>query len=196
VSDTLKIGLVFAVMGLLVLGGLSMRPPSVKVTEVKVLAEKKLELLDPEYSEKAVYADCNVRLIFEISQVPNGVESKLSFWLHNLTNEVITVIWDRCSMQLPNANTVNLIHEGQSPNDFWRFMTRSSSFPPTAVAPRGELFDTVIPISEIRLNEENKTSGAAFSVTTNILDQGPFMCVLALEIGGEIKYHTFRFLIR
>jgi hypothetical protein len=195
VSDTVKMGLVFAVMGLLVLGGMSMRPLSTKVTEINVLPEKKLELLDPEYSEKAVYADCNVRVIFEISQAPAGVESKLSFWLHNLTNEVITVVWDRCSMQLPNANTVNIIHEGQAPNDPWRFMTRSGSFPPTAIAPHGELFDTVIPISEISLNEASDRD-AAFSVTADLLDEGPFMFILAMEIGGELKYHTFRFLIR
>lgn len=194
-SDTVKMGLVFAVMGLLVLGGMSMRPLSTKVTEINVLPEKKLELLDPEYSEKAVYADCNVRVIFEISQAPAGVESKLSFWLHNLTNEVITVVWDRCSMQLPNANTVNIIHEGQAPNDPWRFMTRSGSFPPTAIAPHGELFDTVIPISEISLNEASDRD-AAFSVTADLLDEGPFMFILAMEIGGELKYHTFRFLIR
>lgn len=194
-SDTVKMGLVFAVMGLLVLGGMSMRPLSTKVTEINVLPEKKLELLDPEYSEKAVYADCNVRVIFEISQAPAGVESKLSFWLHNLTNEVITVVWDRCSMQLPNANTVNIIHEGQAPNDPWRFMTRSGSFPPTAIAPHGELFDTVIPISEISLNEASDRD-AAFSVTTDLLDEGPFLFILAMEIGGELKYHTFRFLIR
>jgi hypothetical protein len=195
VSDTVKMGLVFAVMGLLVLGGMSMRPLSTKVTEINVLPEKKLELLDPEYSEKAVYADCNVRVIFEISQAPTVVESKLSFWLHNLTNEVITVVWDRCSMQLPNANTVNIIHEGQAPNDPWRFMTRSGSFPPTAIAPHGELFDTVIPISEISLNEASDRD-AAFSVTADLLDEGPFMFILAMEIGGELKYHTFRFLIR
>ena len=194
-SDTVKMGLVFAVMGLLVLGGVSMQPFTVKVTEVNVLPEKKLELLDPEYSEKAVYADCNVRIIFEISQAPTGVESKLSFWVHNLTNEVIAVVWDRCSMQLPNANTVNIIHEGQAPNDPWRFMMRSGSFPPTAIAPHGELFDTVIPLSEISLNDASGAE-AAFSVTTDLLDEGPFMFVLAMEIGGELKYHTFRFLIR
>lgn len=194
-SDTVKMGLVFAVMGLLVLGGMSMRPFSVKVTEINVLPEKKLELLDPEYSEKAVYADCNVRIIFEISQAPTGVESKLSFWLHNLTSEVITVVWDHCSMQLPNAHTVNIIHEGQAPNDPWRFMTRSGSFPPTAIAPYGELFDTVIPISEISLNEASDRN-AAFTITTDLLDEGPFMFVLAMEIGGELKYHAFRFLIR
>ena len=172
-----------------------MRPFTTQVTEINVLSEKQLELLDPEYSEKAVYADCNVRVIFEISEVPAGVESKLSFWLHNLTNEVITVVWDRCSMQLPNANTVNIIHEGQAPQDVWRFMARSGSFPPTAIAPHGELFDTVIPISEISLNEAG-TDDAAFSVTTGLLDEGPFLFVLAMEIGGELQYHTFRFLVR
>jgi len=53
----------------------------------------------------------------------------------------------------------------------------------------------VIPISEISLNEASDRD-AAFSVTTDLLDEGPFLFVLAMEIGGELKYHTFRFLIR
>jgi hypothetical protein len=196
-SDTVKIGLVFAVMGLLVLGGMSLQPsPTIDVTEINVLPEKTLEMLDPAYSEKAVYADCNARFVFEISQTPEGVESKLSLWLHNLTDQVIAVVWDRCSIQLPNANTVNIVHEGHDPNDSWRYLTRAGSFPPTSVAPHGELFDTVIPVSEIILAKNTEDATESFSVSSGVLDQGPFMFVLAVEIGGQINYYTFRFLIR
>jgi hypothetical protein len=198
VDDNLvKIGIIAAIMGALLLGGLALNsatavqetPPPTETTEVTVIPQETLEMLDPIYSEKAVYEDDTIRISFKASQTENGVESRLPFWLHNVSNDVITVLWDRCSLELPCANTVNIANEAQL--DSYSIMHAR----PISVAPGGDLFDAVIPISEVTRTE----SGWAFS--SDVLDQGPFLFVLAIETGSDcgprqIRYYPFRFVIR
>ena len=220
-NDLGKIAVISAIMGALLLFGLLVyRPEHTAVepapevveeaaAEVTVLPPTSLEMLDPIYSEKAVFQDNTIRIAFNISHTEEGVESRLPFWLHNISNDVIVVLWDRCSIQLPCGNTVNVINE-----------EGFAYGGPISVAPAGDLFDAVIPISEISWEEEP-------IVSTGVLDEATFTFVLAIERGTpgapmahrtgsgraelppgcepavttiagerEIVFYTFRFVIR
>ena len=111
-------------MGALLLVGLLLQPAQTTVVEapvavataevtpaVPVVQAKSLEMLDPIYSEKAVFQDSTIRVSFDISQDTTGVETRVPFWLHNTSRGVINVLWDRCSIQLPEGNTVSVMSE-------------------------------------------------------------------------------------
>ena len=214
-NDLGKIAVIAAIMGALLLFGLLLHQPEPAVepvlieevvTEITVLPPTSLEMLDPIYSEKAVFQDGTIRIAFNISHTEEGVESRLPFWLHNISDDVISILWDRCSMQLPCGNTVNIVNE--------EGLAYGGSI---SIAPGGDLFDAVIPITEIVWEEEP-------IVSTGVLDQATFTFVLAVERGApgaptahrmgtnlppgcepavttiagerEIVFYTFRFVIR
>jgi len=201
-ADIGKLAIIAAIFGVLLLGGLYINqqqapePALQPVVEQPVVAEApvapqlSLEMLGPIYSEKAVYSDDLIRMSFKTPLTDNGIESALPFWLHNASGDVITVLWDRCSLQLPSGNTVNIVNKGIDGGVQPLVASRVIS-----IAPGGDLFDTVVPVSEGALTDANWT------LTTNVLNQGPFQFVLALEVGGDcapqqIKYYTFQFIIR
>ena len=148
-------------------------------------SQKMLRILSPCFSREAEYSDCAIRLTFEASYTVDGrAESRLAFWLRNTSAQVIAVVWDRCSIQLPDGDTVNVVHEDQ----LGALGTASS--PPTTLAPGGDLFDAVFPVSEVTWTNEG------WIASSGVLDQGPFSFILALDMGGRIQYYVFRFLIR
>lgn len=177
-ADYGKFAVIGAIMGALLLVGLLLQPAKIEelavptattaTTEVKVLETKSLELLDPVYSEKAVFQDGTIRVSFDVSQDATGVESRLSFWLHNTSGSVINVLWDRCSIQLPEGNTVSVLSEGGL-----QYGTGTA----LSIAPAGDLFDAMIPMSELTWMESGP------DVSSNVLDQGIFTVVLAIERG-------------
>jgi len=138
------------------------------VTEVTILPQQTLEMLDPVYSEKAVFQDRTIRIAFNGAFTEDGVESRLPFWIHNVSDDVINILWDRCSIQLPCGNTVNTVNEGGQ--DFFALVGRTIS-----IAPAGDLFDAFIPVSEITWTDEGPY------LTTNVFDEGTFTLVLAIE---------------
>ena len=201
-ADIGKLAIIAAVFGVLLFGGLFINqqqvpeaaPQPVVDQEPAVAApaapQLSLEMLGPVYSEKAVYSDDLIRVSFKTPLTENGIESALPFWLHNVSSDVITVLWDRCSLQLPSGNTVNIVNKG--PEDGVKSLIVGRSI---SIAPGGDLFDTAVPISEV-----SKTD-TGWAITSDVLDQGPFQFVLALEVGGDcaprqIKYYTFQFIIR
>ena len=128
-------------------------------------------MLDPVYSEKGVFQDDTIRIAFDVSFVDDRAESRLQFWLNNVSDDAITILWDRCSIQLPDGNTVQVLSEG-SLDDFiplGRVIT---------VAPGGDLFDAAVPITEI-----SSDGAGGWSLTRGILDSGAFTFVLAIERG-------------
>jgi hypothetical protein len=181
-DDLVKLTVIGAIMGALLLAGLLIHPagsttePQVEpaaatttVREVTVIQEKSLEMLGPVYSEKAVFQDENIRISFHASFGADGVESRLPFWLYNLSGDVVTILWDRCSIQLPQGNTIKVINE------------ESLKYPGgsgISVAPAGDLFDAVIPVSEITWSDTD------WSVSSGVFDQGTFTFVLAIEKGA------------
>ena len=187
-NDIGKVAVIAGVMGALLLFGLLLYQPAPApavepevapveqpVPEVTVLPPTSLEMLDPIYSEKAVFQDDTIRIAFDASHTDEGVESRLPFWLHNVSRDVISVLWDRCSMQLPNGNTVNIVNE--------EALAYGGSI---SVAPRGDLFDAVIPVTEIVWQDDP-------IISTDVLDQAPFTFVLAIERGipdTSTAYHT------
>jgi len=201
-ADIGKLAIIAAIFGVLLLGGLFINQqqapvpapqPVVEqpvVEEVPVAPQLSLEMLGPVYSEKAVYSDDLIRISFKTPLTENGIESALPFWLHNASGEVITVLWDRCSLQLPSGNTVNIVNKGVDGN------IEPSVGPRTiSIAPGADLFDAIVPVSEIYESDTD------WMITTDVLNQGPFQFVLALELGGDcsaqqIKYYTFQFIIR
>ncbi|MBU0595487.1 hypothetical protein KJ567_02225 [Candidatus Bipolaricaulota bacterium] len=180
-SDLGKIGVIAAIMGALLLFGLLVTPvqpaqeqrdiapvAETVVTEVRLLAPTSLEMLDPIYSEKAVFQDDTIRIAFDVSHSEEGVESRLPFWLHNISDHAINVLWDRCSIQLPGDNTVNIVNEGGL-----------AHFAPggvISIAPAGDLFEAAIPVTELDLGSES-----GYAVSTGVLDKGTFTFVLAIE---------------
>jgi hypothetical protein len=178
VTDFGKFAVIGAIMGALLLVGLLLQPAKIEeevipvattaTTEVTVLETKSLELLDPVYSEKAVFQDGTIRVSFDVSQDAEGIESRLSFWLHNTSGSVINVLWDRCSIQLPEGNTVSVLSE-----EGLQYGTGTA----LSIAPAGDLFDAMIPMSELTWTEIGP------DVSHNVLDLGIFTVVLAIERG-------------
>jgi hypothetical protein len=180
-DDLIKLTVVGAIMGALLLAGLLIQPATTTtsaqaepaaatttVREVTVVHNASLEMLGPIYSEKAVFQDENIRISFHASFGADGVESRLPFWLYNLSDDVVTILWDRCSIQLPQGNTVKVINE------------EGLKYPGgtgISVAPAGDLFDAVIPVSEITWTDTDWT------VSNGVFDQGTFTFVLAIEKG-------------
>ncbi|HDL85819.1 MAG TPA: hypothetical protein ENH11_05800 [Candidatus Acetothermia bacterium] len=192
-TDTGKLAIIAAIFGVLLLGGLSINQqhapaPQPVVEQAPVAPQLSLEMLGPVYSEKAVYTDDLIRMFFKTPLTDNGIESALPFWLHNASGNVITVLWDRCSLQLPSGNTVNIVNKG--PDGVLKHALTDQTI---SIAPGGDLFDTIVPVSEV-----SKTD-TGWALTTGVLNKGPFQLVLALEVGGnaqQIKYYTFQFIIR
>ncbi len=175
-------------MGALLLAGLIIGNPTepapqvqpvqqqVESHEVTVVHTESLELLDPVYSEKAVYQDGILRIAFDASyNTSQGYESRLPFWIHNLSGDVLNVLWDRCSLQLPGGNTVRIVNE------------ESLTYPAApgntiSIAPNGDLFDAAIPVSEIAWDD-----AGTWTVTSDVLNQGTFTFVLAVEASAESR---------
>jgi len=181
VNDLGKVAVIAAIMGAILLVGVIVAPlrggPTVEPIvveeespeEVTILQEDTLELLDPVYSEKAVFQDGTIRIAFDASYTDAGLQSRLPFWLHNVSGSVINVLWDRCSIQLPGGNTVKILSE-QALGSF------GGSGGTIAIAPSGDLFDAIIPVSEFVWDGDTD-----WSVSTGILDAGTFTLVLAIE---------------
>jgi len=177
-----KFALIAGIMGALLIFGVFTRttepatvepvPVPVAVEEplpdVTILSQQTLEMLDPVYSEKSVFNDRTIRIAFNASFVEDGPESRLPFWIHNLSDDVINILWERCSIQLPSGNTVNVVSE--SSLDFFAPAERTIS-----IAPAGDLFDAFIPVTEIVWEDDTQ------AVTTNVFDEGTFTLVLAIE---------------
>jgi hypothetical protein len=182
VEDLGKYAVIAGIMGALLLFGLFMTsnepvvaeqavvPVVVEepVAEVTILSGQTLEMLDPIYSEKAVFHDDTIRIAFDASFNGDGVESKIPFWLHNVSDDVINILWDRCSIQLPCGNTVNTVNEA-GPAEF-ALIGRT-----IAIAPAGDLFDAFIPVTEIVWTDDTP------ELTTDVLNEGIFTLVLAIE---------------
>lgn len=227
-NDLGKVAVIAAIMGAILLVGLIVAPigggsdaEPVAVEEkpaqdVTVLQEDTLEMLDPVYSEKAVFQDGTIRIAFDASYTDEGLESRLPFWLHNVSGGVINVLWDRCSIQLPGDNTVKVVSEEA-------LAQLGGPAETISVAPSGDLFDAVIPICEYAWEDDG-----SWAVSTGVLDAGTFTLVLAIECdqfrprglttgdtcemetgqmpygkrieqicgGREIVYYTFRFVVR
>lgn len=189
-EDLGKIAVIAGIMGALLLFGIFMASdesvaveqvaaPVVEepVVEVAVPTQQTLEMLDPIYSEKAVFHDDTIRIAFDAVFNEDGIESKIPFWIHNVSSDVINILWDRCSMQLPCGNTVNTINEAGP--DYFAPIGRSIS-----IAPAGDLFDAFIPVSEIVWTDETP------DLTTDVLDDGIFTLVLAVERAVGSNYMT------
>lgn len=231
-NDIGKIALLAAILGAILLVGVIVQPvdrteeiqevaeqvtvEEPVVSEITVVADESLELLDPIYSEKAVFQDDALRIAFDTSHSEAGVESRIPFWLHNISSDVIQVVWDRCSLQLPNGNTVHIVNE----ENLSAFGPMGGSI---SIAPAGDLFDAIIPVPELSWTEDG-----SWNVTSDVLNQGIFTLVLAIERGcpdgglqaraavqpratvqrcpvetgvcdapaREITYYTFRFVVR
>jgi len=186
VSDLGKIGVVAAILGAILLFGLLVQSPEptreeertviepkTVVNQVTILPQVTLEMLDPIYSEKAVFQDDTIRVAFNASHSEDGVESRLPFWIHNVSDDVINIHWDLCSIQLPRGNTVHIVNE----EGLDTLASRGS----ISIAPAGDLFDAVVPISEIVGGDD-----AGLRITANILDQGIFTFVLAVERAADL----------
>jgi hypothetical protein len=186
VDDLGKIAVIAGIFGAILLAGILMAPttqetaptpapePVIVEETVTVLQEDTLEMLDPIYSEKAVFQDGVIRISFDASYSDEGLQSRLPFWVHNISGDVINILWDRCSLQLPGGNTVKIVNE-ESGAAFGGYGNTIS------IAPSGDLFDAIIPVSERVWEDEG-----GWSVTTGVLDRGPFTLVLAVE-HGELR---------
>lgn len=192
-EDFGKIAVIAGIVGALLLFGLFMQsadpvvvepvPVTVAVeepvAEVTILPQQTLEMLDPVYSEKAVFHDRTIRIAFQEAFTEDGVESRLPFWIHNVSDDVINILWDRCSIQLPTGNTVNVVNESGS--DYFAPIGRTIS-----IAPAGDLFDAFIPVTEIVWADDGPY------LTSNVLDQGTFTLVLAIERAAGGVYGLMR----
>lgn len=185
-TDLNKVLVISAIMGVLLIAGLLMYPsnpepapvePVVEepVADVAVLPQASLEMLDPIYSEKAVFNDDTVRIAFDAELTEDGANSILPFWIHNLSDDPIAILWDRCSIQLPNGNTVKIINE--------QTLAHGTMSDTIIIAPKGDLFDAVIPVSELAWEEDG------WSVTNGVLNAGAFTFVLAIEVIDCPEWH-------
>ena len=183
-DDLGKVAVIAGILGAILLAGILLAPtpeepaaapePAAVVEEpVTVLQEDTLEMLDPIYSEKAVFQDGVIRISFDASYVDEGLQSRLPFWIHNVSGDVINILWERCSLQLPAGNTVRVVNEANS-----MALGLGNII---SIAPSGDLFDAIVPVSELLWDDDD-----GWSVTTGVLDAGPFTLVLAIE-HGELR---------
>jgi len=200
-NDATKLLIAGVIIAVIALGSVLIEP-AVETTVVKTTVEKttdidinlfpprRLEMLSPAYSEKAAYGDDLLRVHFDLSQNEEGIESKLIFGLHNNSEQPITIIWDYCSIRLPDGNTCNVIHKGQ------RAIHAGLPTVPTSVAPGGDLFDVLVPSSEIvaistdwflSFSADDGKFVAISADTGKPLDEGIFMTFLADE-GRFVAY--------
>lgn len=203
-DDALRIGIVGGLMTLLLLMGLALRPSgsdaeeplpvveavAVEEVECTVLQDLTLEMLDPVYSEKAVYDDGVIRASFDIRQNSDGVESGLALWLHNSSPSAMIVHWDRCSFQLPDSDTVNAVHDDEA-GPLGEMIPEMLT-----LAPGADLFTTVYPVTEVEMD-------AGWVASTGVFSEGPFQFVLAVEdasgmcaLPSSLQYYAFRFIVR
>jgi len=110
------------------------------------------------------------------------VSSEIHLELTNLTSGVVVVVWDLCSMELPDGKTTNVMHSGQ------RYITRLEPTRPTSIAPGGSLTDVLTPTSGVYYSEFG-----GWKVAERILEGGPFGLTLAIEVSGEVRYYSFKF---
>jgi len=174
VTDLGKFGVIAAIMGAILLVGVMINtapaPDQQAAAESSVVATPpSLEMLDPAYSEKGVFQDDTIRIAFDATFVDDQAESRLQFWLHNVSDDAITILWDRCSLQLPSGNTVKVLSE-ESLDDLLPLGRVIS------IAPGGDLFDAAIPITEIASD-----GVGGWTLTSGVLDAGTFTFVLAVE---------------
>lgn len=179
-NDLGKIAVISAIMGALLVVGLLLAPSGREVkdevvlpapaapavAEVTVVRAVSLEMLQPVYSEKGVYEDSTLRIAFNAAFDGEAIETRLPFWLHNTSGEAIVVLWERCSIQLPGGNTVAVLSE-----QGLKFGMGSA----LSIAPGGDLFDAVVPVSELTWTDTGYVS------STDVLDKGIFTLVLAIE---------------
>jgi len=175
----------------LLIGGIALNQPApTPAPQPQVsLPQKTLEMLGPVYSEKGIFQDDTIYVSFKASiDGDNTVESRIPIWLHNVSSDAVVVLWDRCSITLQDGNTVPLVPESH--------LTATEALPDViTIAPGGDLFDALIPVTEI-----TRTDGG-YTVSTGELDQGPFLLTLAVETAGDgcartIRYYSFRLIIR
>jgi len=186
-NDLGKIAVVAGILGALLIFGLLLAPvetetsapvvvqEEVVVQEVTVLQDRTLEMLDPIYSEKAVFQDDTIRIAFDVMQTEAGIESRLPFWVHNVSDDVINILWERCSLQLPCGTTVKIVNE-----EAYAYDTPVSEI--ISIAPAGDLFDAFIPVSELSWNDEWEPV-----LTSGVFDEGTFTLVLAIERAVPIE---------
>lgn len=190
-TKVIGFGIVFAALALFgILGGGSKEEPTTTGTNIPpavvsasentvskhesvmagapVVSLKSLELLGPVYSEKGIFQDGTIYVAFDSIQHDVGIASAVGFWLHNTSADVINVLWDRCSMQLPDGDTVGVFSGNMLEFDNWQGTLIS-------VAPGGDLFDEILPVSEVTMTEE------LFSVSYDVLNTGISTLVLAIE---------------
>ena len=177
-----------AAVAALVIGGVALNQPAPAPVPVTT-PQKTLEMLGPVYSEKGIYQDDAIHVSFKaLINSDNQVESRISTWLHNVSAGAIVVNWDRCSLQLPNGNTVHVVPEA--------WLTTTGIRPRViTIAPGGDLFTTLIPVTEIY------RAKGTYTVSTSVLDKGPFLLTLAIETPSDgcsrvVRYYSFRLVIR
>ena len=187
-NDTVKLIVFGVAMAVLLIGGIAMNHPT--PTPQVSTPQKSLEMLAPVYSEKGIYQDDAIHVSFKaLINSDNQVESRIPMWLHNVSADAIVVNWDRCSLQLPNGNTVHVVPAA--------WLTASQSVPHViTIAPGGDLFATLIPVTEIK-----RATDGTYTVSTEVLDKGPFFITLAIEAAGDncariVRYYPFRLIIR
>ncbi len=189
-SNTTLILFGVAVVALLI-GGIAVNHPTpTPVTTTVATPQKSLEMLGPVYSEKGIYQDDAIHVSFKaLINSANQVESRIPMWLHNMSADAIVLEWDRCSLQLPNGNTVHVVPAA--------WLTTPTPVPHViTIAPGGDLFATLIPVTEIK-----RATDGTYTVSTGVLDQGPFFLTLAIETAGNgcprtTRYYSFRLIIR
>ncbi len=175
----------------LLIGGLALNQPAPSPTPdtQASVPQKTLEMLAPVYSEKGIFQNDTIYVSFKASiDGNNTVESRIPIWIHNVSSDAIVMLWDRCSITLPNGNTVPLVPESR--------LTSTEELPHVlTIAPDGDLFDALIPVTEITRTDRS------YTLSTGVLDQGPFLLTLAMETAGDscsrtIRYYPFRLIIR
>lgn len=171
----------------LLIGGIAMNQ-SAPIPQVAT-PQKTLEMLGPVYSEKGIYQDDVIHVSFKaLINKSNKVESEISMWLHNVAGNAIVVDWDRCSLDLPNGNTVHIVPKA--------WLTAPRALPHViTLAPGGDLFATLVPVTEIY------RANGTYTISTEVLDKGPFLLTLAIEAASDgcartVRYYPLRLIIR
>ena len=146
---------------------------------------------------KFVYRDSNISLA--VVPVTQGIE----FELENLTSHAEKIVWDDVVFVDFDKTSHRVMHENIP------YINRSLSQPPSVVAPRKLLRDTILPINRISdattvgfvhnplfatlIRECSGESEAQFQERAESLKGAPFSVLLPIEVAGVVNEYMLNF---
>lgn len=143
------------------------------------------ELIAPIESSSLQFQDELIVIRFLFAK-ESGRYKRIVFRLVNISDTVIAIDWNGCSLTSPSGEASGVVHEGV------RFMNVTDYIPPTTIPPGSRITDSAIPTSSV-----SYSSSYGWTVGSMYLYEGAeFGLYLSLTVGEESRGYNFRFRVK